>query len=172
MSHPVSSPCWPHPINPSRSQNPRRICFSHGQHRPLHCPTLRHAGTFPSFCAAPSVTSAHKTKPKTHRAASAFSTKIRAAVPFGAFRISTSQPRPGTTRYAPEPPWKDEHSAPVVAIARARSPGAFWHFTTTEPATRNTKANHASRPAPLARLIIVSVSAVITASFFAGTWVP
>ena len=72
----------------------------------------------------------------------------------------------------PERQREGESDAPLVAIARARFPGAFWPLATTEPATRNTKANHASRPAPLARLIIVSVSAVITAIFFAGTWVP
>ena len=60
------------------------------------------------------------TTTKTYRAASEFATKLRAAVSFGAFRISIPPPPPETTRYASGSPRAGEHSAPVVAIARAR----------------------------------------------------
>ena len=60
---------------------------------------------------------------KTCRAAFEFSTKLRlrAAVPFvGAFRFSASPTPPEMTRHAPDAPRAGEHSAPVVAIPRAR----------------------------------------------------
>ena len=66
------------------------------------------------------MTSPITTTTKIYRAASEFSTKLRAAVSFGAFRISAPPPPPETTGYAPDSPRAGEHSAPVVAIARAR----------------------------------------------------
>ena len=45
---------------------------------------------------------------------------------------------------------------------------ACWHVPPMRDTDRTTRPNHASRPAPPALLIIDSVSAVITASFFGG----
>ena len=63
---------------------------------------------------------------KTYRAASEFSTKLRAAVPFGAFRISAPPPPPETAGYVSDSPRAGEHSTPVVAIARARPRDFFF----------------------------------------------
>ena len=72
-----------------------------------------------------SMTSCTTTTTKTYRAASEFATKLRAAVPFGAFRFSAPPAPPETAGYASGSPRAGEHSAPVVAIARARPRDLF-----------------------------------------------
>ena len=49
---------------------------------------------------------------------------------------------------------------------------AFWHFPLMRDKARKKRPEHASRPPPTARLLIGSVSAVITARFVQWTWVP
>ena len=71
------------------------------------------------------MTSAAATTTKTYRAVSEFATKLRAAVPFGAFRFSAPPAPPETAGYVPDSPRVGEHSTPVVAIARARPRDLF-----------------------------------------------
>ena len=66
------------------------------------------------------MTSPITTTTKTYRAASEFSTNLRAAVSFGAFRLSAPPPPPETAGYVSDSPRAGNHSTPVVAIARAR----------------------------------------------------
>ena len=79
-----------------------------------------HASTKVAYRQPAIMTSAAATKTKTYRAACVNSTKLIAAVSFGAFQIATPPPPPETTGYASDSPRVGEHSAPVVAIARAR----------------------------------------------------
>ena len=80
------------------------------------------------------MTSAAATTTKTYRAASEFATKLRAAVPFGAFRFSAPPAPPETAGYVSDSPRVGEHSTPVVAIARAR-PRDFF-FGASDPQSR------------------------------------
>ena len=66
------------------------------------------------------MTSPITTTTKTYRAVSEFSTKLRAAVSFGAFRFSAPPPPPETAGYVSDSSRAGDHSTPVVAIARAR----------------------------------------------------
>ena len=81
-----------------------------------------------------STTSAAATTTKTYRAASEFATKLRAAVPFGAFRFSAPPAPPETAGYVPDSPRAGGHSTPVGAIARAR-PRDFF-FGASDPQSR------------------------------------
>ena len=90
------------------------------------------------------MTSPITTTTKKYRAASEFSTKLRAAVLFDAFRFSASPTPPETTGHAPDSPRAGEHSAPVVAIARAR-PRDFWGSVRPAEPGRN-KESRTTRP--------------------------
>ena len=80
------------------------------------------------------LTSPITTTMETYRAASGFSTKLRAAVSFGTFRFSAPPPPPETAGYMSDSPRAGEHSTPVVAIARAR-PRDFC-FGASDPQSR------------------------------------
>ena len=49
---------------------------------------------------------------------------------------------------------------------------AFWHFPLMRDKARKKRPVHASRPPPTERLLIASVSEVITAGFVQWAWVP